>query len=110
MKWAQKYVHGSEKWRSFYSLRNTVEASYSHIKRSTDEALGDASKRPKRGNTFALVAMALSVASANLRKTKDYIARLGSAVKITSKNRNSYTPFADGIGAAHGDVGPPRTD
>ncbi|MFP7761839.1 hypothetical protein [Marisediminicola sp. LYQ85] len=90
LKYKQHYLHGSAEWQGWYSLRNTVEGSYSHLKDAMKEDLGNPAKRRKRGNTFAFLAMALIVASANTRKFLDWVAQNHSDEKITPKNRASF--------------------
>lgn len=75
LKYAQYYVHGSAEWQGWYSLRNTVEGSYAHAKNVAAEDLGNPAKRRKRGRTFAFLAMALMIVSANVRKLIDWVIR-----------------------------------
>jgi hypothetical protein len=92
LKYGQKYVFKGARWRGLYALRNTVESSYSYMKNSATEDLANPQKRQKRGNTFAFLAMAISVASANLRRIATYITELGSAGPVNSKNKKSFIP------------------
>lgn len=89
LKYGQKFVFESAKWKTWYGLRSTVEGSYSHVKDTQTEALGNPANRRKRGNTFAYLAATLAVASANVRKLLGFIHQLGSAVPVTSKNSKS---------------------
>jgi hypothetical protein len=71
------------------------------------EDLGNPAKRQKRGNAFAFVAMALAVASANIRRIIAFLTQLGSVNRVTSKNRKAYSPPVDAELFVETELGPP---
>lgn len=73
MKYAQKFAYYTAEWKSWYSLRNTIESFNKSAKTPKKEAIDNAGKRPGRGFTFAYLATTLALVSVNLRKIHSFI-------------------------------------
>lgn len=87
LKFGQKYVYRSEKWKAWYGLRSTVEAQNAYLKdpiRTDMEAPG---LRRARGNTFGFIVVTLVVVAANVRKIVTFLETMKRGTAVTSSNR-----------------------
>ena len=112
LKFGQEYPYKSPKWKAFYGLRNTIESQNAYVKDTATEDIGSPMKRRARGNTFASLAVAVALATANVRKILTFIQANLARVPVTSKNKDFAKTYysSSELPAATAPIGTPPPD
>jgi hypothetical protein len=96
LKFGQKFVHKSPKWKEWFGLRSTVEGHNNYLKDAIQTDISVAGLRPARGNAFAYLAVTMSVVASNVRKILTFLHTMKRGTPADSKNRAEIqSPFED---------------